>query len=144
MFSVQKDKKGFLLIVDSKKYTIDELIIKYKNIPDKITKILCSEVKEIELIKNFWNIKLVTPTVNEIIEPLNRVLNQDFWSKRSAPILARNEINIAMRGVNRNATAKFKANETDTSAVSVFRDGKAIGKLSDIIIVDIKIMGKRK
>jgi hypothetical protein len=65
-------------------------------------------------------------------------------AKRSAPILARNEINIAMRGVNRNATAKFKANETDTSAVSVFRDGKAIGRLSDIIIVDIKIMGKRK
>ena len=102
---------------------IDDSIIKYRDIPDRITNILCSEVKERDVTKNFWKIRLVNPTANEIIEPLNRVLNQGFLVKRSPLVLARNEINIAMKGANKNATAKFKASETDTSMVFVFFDG---------------------
>ena len=102
---------------------IDDSIIKYRDIPDRITNILCSEVKERDVVKNFWKIRLVNPTANEIIEPLNRVLNHGLRFKRSPPMLAKNDVNIAMKGANKDATAKFKASETDTSMVFVFFDG---------------------
>jgi len=105
--------------------------------------ILYVEVKGRSVLKNFWKIKLVSPTVKEIIDALKSVLNHCFFDKESPNVLAINAIRIALNGVNKKATAKSKASDTETSAVPVLLDGKTIGNLSEATKEIIKIIGRR-
>lgn len=104
--------------------------------------ILYAEEKGRFVLKNLWKIILVSPTVKEIIDALKSVLNHCFFDKESPKVLATNAIKTALNGVNKKATAKSKASDTETSAVPVLLDGKTIGNLSEITKETIRTVGR--